>query len=240
MPTTYRRKYDRRYKSKAVTRKKKVARKKKGLAPLPQRDYMAKAEIGKSIGFPKSKSTVMKYVDRVPITNTLGALNGYKFRANGVWDANYTSTGHQPYTFDQWSLFYNHYLVTKSRIKVTAVGNNLAPIIIGIYLSDDATILGNVEGLVESGRGSSAVLPLDVSSKVILYADYDAKQFFNKNADISEIGADVTSDPAEEAIFSVWSECLNQAGITESPETLFLIEIDYHVTFYEPKDLATS
>lgn len=234
--STYRRKNDTRLRKKPAA--KKAAKKKAGLAPIPQKSLMAKASMGKSVGFPKTKSVVMKYVDVVNVNTVVGALGKQKFVANGIFDPNFTGGGHQPYTHDQWNLFYNHYRVTKSRIKVTTVGNGVLPMIIGIYLSDDTVALSGIEELLESGRGPYQILPSDASSTRTLYADFD-NSFFGPDVDPgATTGAMNSTNPTENAIFNVYAKTLNSTA--ESPTTTFLIEIDYHVTLMEPKDLTGS
>lgn len=229
----------RKYAKKIVAKKR--TRKKKGEAPLPQTDMMAQATMGKSIGFPSNKKVILKYVERFPLESSAGVLGTYQFVCNGLYDPNITASGHQPYGRDQWALFYNHYRVTHSRIKVTAV--HTAPsapaMVVGLYTSDDISILSNSIGLIESGRDNHFILNNDTSSKKSIYADFSAYQFFGKDKSKYLTNAAVGTNPGEIAVFTVWAQSLDSVGIA-SPTADFLVEIDYHVVFMEPKDLLQS
>ncbi len=63
---------------------------------------------------PQMLKTKMRYAAVVALTN--GGITGvfgteYVFRLNSLFDPDLTSTGHQPYGFDQLSLFYGSYRV---------------------------------------------------------------------------------------------------------------------------------
>lgn len=218
--------------------KRKAAKKKKGEKPLPQRSYMAKAEIGKSIGFKKTNYITMKYASDISMVLSLGNYSGYLFRCNGLYDPDGSGGGHQPYTFDQWKVFYNKYRVVKSRIKVTALTTGGEPIIWGIYTQDDTSGVSSPLDAIESGRGPYSILPSGADTVQTLYCDFETKKFFGPEVDIGETSALVTADPTEQAYFNIWAACLNST--TESPQLDFMAEIDYHVVMMEPKDLPGS
>jgi hypothetical protein len=43
---------------------------------------------------------------------------GVQYASNSIFDPNLTATGHQPLSHDQWSQFYQHYLVMGSKITI--------------------------------------------------------------------------------------------------------------------------
>lgn len=53
------------------------------------------------------------------ITCTTGALSRYEFIANGLYDPNFTGTGHQPYGFDQLIALYSYAVVHGCKSRVT-------------------------------------------------------------------------------------------------------------------------
>lgn len=69
-------------------------------------------------GFPDKIRVKLNYY--CTLNFTLSNLNGayYVFRGNSLFDPEYASGGGQPYAFDQWGQFYNHYRVYGSSIKV--------------------------------------------------------------------------------------------------------------------------
>lgn len=73
-----------------------------------------------SIGpFPRSVSVCFRYADQVSITTTAGVGFQYVFRGNSLFDPDVTSSGHQPYGFDQWSAVFQRYCVFASWIRVS-------------------------------------------------------------------------------------------------------------------------
>lgn len=57
----------------------------------------------------------LKYSDLIALA-PVAAVAQYTFRGNSVFDPDYTSTGHQPRYYDQWSAFYQKYKVISSKI----------------------------------------------------------------------------------------------------------------------------
>lgn len=73
-------------------------------------------------------STVLKYNTTIllnPKPDALGvtASNTYQFSANGMYDPDITSTGHQPMYFDNYASVYQRYHVKYSTISVTVVNH---------------------------------------------------------------------------------------------------------------------
>ena len=63
----------------------------------------------RALGFmPDVFRTTLRYAEFFTITCTSGALARYEFVANGLYDINFTGTGHQPYGFDQLIAMYSY------------------------------------------------------------------------------------------------------------------------------------
>ena len=84
----------------------------------PQRKYKPQRSLALS-GFPQSKVVRLRYVEAIGINPVITGNGFYVFRANSIFDPNYTGVGHQPMGHDEWSQSYNHYAVLGSKIKVT-------------------------------------------------------------------------------------------------------------------------
>lgn len=67
--------------------------------------------------FPNKKVLCFKYVTTIALGNGVDPFAGHTFRANSLYDPDYTGVGHQPYGVDQWSSFFNQYYVYKSSIR---------------------------------------------------------------------------------------------------------------------------
>ena len=80
-------------------------------------DWRKRTTIQKGLGFSDGQIVKMRYVEEFELNPGLGSVASYVFRANGLYDPNYTGAGHQPYGFDQWMTYYNQFTVLGSKMK---------------------------------------------------------------------------------------------------------------------------
>jgi len=187
----------------------------------------------------------LKYAESFQLTSTYGATAAHDFRTNSAFDPNQSGVGHQPLGFDQWSGFYNHYIVLRSAMQVTftSAAANTTGIIVGVYISDDTTVTGDPYTLIEQGLTHYKVVNAsNMNSKpTTLSLKYDTRSYYNitnVNDNIGRLGAGVNANPSETANFHVF-----QAGLDPTVATAtvgVLVEIVYTVQFSEPKELASS
>lgn len=189
----------------------------------------------------------LRYCETVSVSPSGGVLSSYIFRANGIFDPNYTGTGHQPMGRDTWATLYNHYLVTGSRVKVdylTTVGGYY-PVSFGVMTHDSGTVTATNPGtLIEQGLSTHKEVIIGSIANgpsLTLRHEFDASKFFGMKAGadmIYDLGAQVGQSPAEEAFFALWV-----GGLTGS-DTLgtvnMCVTIDYDVVFTEPKEQIAS
>jgi len=197
---------------------------------------------GMSYGIPLNRSTTLRYSQTFNLTSTSGILAHQKFKANGLHDPDYSTTGHQPFGFDQYKLLYNHYIVSGSRIKVHLVNssNNYGNIC-GIYLDDDTSspAFTDSSGFIESNRGTYKLMPLREAKAPTISSVFDCKRFFNiidVKDNVTRLGKDVNGDPGELAIYNIWYQSLG----SETGSMYFVVLIEYDVHFSEPIDLGQS
>ncbi len=200
------------------------------------------------VGFPKQTTVKLRYITRLNLSPASAGLTAHhSFRANGPFDPDQTGIGHQPQGYDQWSAFYNHYVVLKARIKATfSIGNTdtTGGMVCGIQTRDvstfdDAEFERNLENATTSHKvgayTAGANLPVMVSKT------FEAKRFFNVTDvkdNISRLGAVVLSAPTEEAFFTIFVGS-SSAGV--NPGTVYaLVQLEYDVLFSEPKLLPLS
>lgn len=62
-------------------------------------------------GLPAALNTKLAYGDVITLVPTSGSVGQYIFRANSIFDPDFTGTGHQPRLHDQFSPLYNSYRV---------------------------------------------------------------------------------------------------------------------------------
>jgi len=90
-------------------------------------------------GFPDSITTQLRYFEEFNLTSTTGGISSYLWRANSIYDPNYSGTGHQPLYRDEFALIYDHYTVIASKIIVRWMNASTSPFIVSLGLDDDTT-----------------------------------------------------------------------------------------------------
>lgn len=202
-------------------------------------------------GFPKSKLVRMRYVDEITINAGTSGSVRYVFRANSLFDPNFTGTGHQPKGFDQNMIFYNHYTVLGSMCTMTyanKTGANDIPGYTAILLTDDGVTSAPWTEPFEmfESRYFTRQKPSFagtergyVGQKNFLKKKFSAKKFFarrNINSD-PELRGTATTNPTEGAFF----ECVVFPIATNDPSPMtFLVIIEYIALLTEPNDISTS
>jgi len=204
-------------------------------------------------GFPKQSTVRLVYVDEVLITpSVLGGISSYfDFSANGCFDPNISGTGHQPIGFDQWMGVYNHYCVNWSKIKVRAAYTNTTnptpPDYCGVACSPTTAQFSGqtLTRCVETTRQLDGMHGLinnlnypNSPDRGVLTAFYSKKKMFgDKGLSDADLRGTSSSNPSEDAIFSVWA--VGMAG-TAAAAFNAIVEIEYDVTFYENKLMPQS
>lgn len=195
------------------------------------------------LGAPKSIVRTLTYSENISLASTLGVLNSYIFRANSVYDPNYTGIGHQPYMFDQCAAFFNHYDVLSSHIKITVVptiSNPGVAVVSGIYLADDLTSYTDYGTFIEAKRGTFKIIPAAANNTapVTIYSKFNKKSFYSKSVDQGNTTAAVSTSPIEEAYFHIWMQSADKVSTSNAVQ--YNVEVSYSVRFFEPKDIPSS
>jgi len=162
-----------------------------------------------------------------------------------LFDPDYTSTGHQPYGFDQMAGLYNHYTVHRALIQVTLLNNTSAlPVWLGVALHDDqnfapATITDALEVPYQHAVMCPGTSNGGGARSAQMY--FDARQFFGisqalLNGD-TDYGAAISASPTEGAYFIVFCGAL----ASEDPSALNItVQIVFDASFTEPNTLGAS
>lgn len=103
------------------------------------------------------------YHDIIPLTPpTAGVAQKYTFRANDMYDPDYTATGHQPMYRDDYALHYKNYTVMNSSIRWNIAPNTDQPAVFKAYMDDAAA--GTAQTLnefIEQRGMSNLCIPSD-------------------------------------------------------------------------------
>lgn len=136
--------------------------------------------------YPNFKVLRHKYVTQcnLPATNGSTTFNSvYVFRANSLYDPDYTGVGHQPMFFDETKSHYTKYTVVASKIKITIPSVNEKTFHVGIMVSDSPTEVSNTapvntDSLLEQYSHTACVLPNTRNKKLTIGGSFQATKEF--------------------------------------------------------------
>lgn len=183
--------------------------------------------------FPAKMMTRMRYSTVVSIDPMAGSPAHHLFRANSIYDPDYTSTGHQPYGHDTMANIYNHYMVTKARIVVTPTWTNFDGIF-GIAKVDDVVVSGDYDAIREQ-KGTNVATGTSAGGQQSVTNYYTSDYF---NAAGNALQTSYGTNPNEQFYFDVFYEARDST--TEPSARTFLVNITYDVLSWELKDLGRS
>jgi hypothetical protein len=196
------------------------------------------AASGVRVGFPANRTVNLNYCENGSLVSTTGVTAMRQFRINSAYDPDITYTGHQPMGYDQWSLFYNHYVVESIDYEIAVSSSNSGSHIIGIHLSDDVTVPYLVPSeLME--LGDPTALYTGAITPHIFRGHVDMAKFFNRKdiAADDQLRAAVTGNPTEQAVLSVWAV---NADLASTATYYLIIKLSMKIRFMEAKDLTPS
>lgn len=193
--------------------------------------------------FPASTTKKLRYSTTFNISSTSGVITGTQvFRANDLFDPDFSGTGHQPMGFDQLMVFYNHFVVRSATIVLQAKNTTDTNTTVCLRVDADSTALTSIDRIVEfggaviqdldpkTGYGSSKKLKLSVD-----IAKLQGVRPAALTADVNLRGTAAAS-PTEITYFHV--TCWNTTGTTSSCTVDAILE--QVATFTEPRDLSLS
>lgn len=194
---------------------------------------------------PVAKSALIKhrYSSYCTINAGAGVSASHVLSANGMFDVDITSTGHQPLAFDEFSLFYDHFMVLGSKITVTAVNiSTTIPILFGVTLRDSATVTSSsIDYIKEQGStGWKYCGNINNSRPPQMVKGYSTKKFFSKGdlRDCAELKGSAAANPAEQAFYHIWTAAANHSSDPSTVTFNFIVE--FMALWTEPKPLGQS
>lgn len=184
----------------------------------------------------------LRYYTVASVSSGASAAGGYVFSANGIFDPDVSGTGGQPMGFDQMMLFFNHYTVVRSRIRVMAQSNSTnLRVTAALAVSGSSTVTTSIEQLMENGNLTFQVLEYAgaMGGACTLMRSVNAAKFQSVDdvMDDPNMRGDAASNPAEQAYYHIC--CWNAASAT----TVTLdcqVYLEYDVIFHEPRKASIS
>ncbi len=193
------------------------------------------------VGFPQVTKTTLKYHEGVLLDPTAGQFKTYLYKCNGLYDPNYTGTGHQPMGYDQLASVYSHYCVTASRIKLTQLTSPANPTVVGVLVSDQNGSSGPWPAVTEQAKNRvSFVAPTQSSTqKIIVRQKWDLHTMTGIiDGSDSTYSAAVGADPTDVQYFIIFLQALDMS--TDIAAQWYLVELEYDVTFTVRKEMTSS
>lgn len=162
----------------------------------------------------------------------------YYFRANDLFDPDYTGTGHQPMGFDQWMTLYNKFTVTSSKIKV--VFNNTTDYVSADYIVYCRKITSpdnnNLVDTLESAGCKWRVMS-KYSSPVLSDSYVSSRHHPTLSVEDDNLFGTAAGSPADQWYYEIGvSGDANQ----DVAEVKFHVEIEYSAVFFDRKVLTGS
>lgn len=203
---------------------------------------------------PHHKLAKLQYTHIAALSNiAVGTIFEKQFRANDLYDPDYSVGGHQPFGFDQLIAQYYHFTVLYStcELEITSdLENKNSQYSIWVtaaagQLQNTYTASG-VQGMVEFRPHSP---PLTVSSGVYLSRlrstriSWSAPNFFDKTAanlvGDSRFQGDDSKSPDEDAYFVIGG--YHPTGVAVNyTDASYKVTITYYAVFTEPKKMVAS
>lgn len=209
----------------------------------PQRSLASKNfnNVRTGLGFPKQMTMTHRYCARGQLqTGASGVLASVSYRCNGMYDPDYSGTGHQPYYFDQISAVYNHWTVIGSKITIRVAksdANVNSPIIIGCMINDDGTVTPNIDGLCEHPSSTHRVLGYGNPATTFIKKWSAKKTFGGSVLSNPNLQGSASADPTEQSMFTIF---INSEPSVVATSVTIDVTIDYIAVWSELKDIATS
>jgi len=183
----------------------------------------------------------LQYFEAINVTGSASSLVSQVFTGNGAYDPNITGTGHQPMGFDQMMVFFNHYTVLASRIRVVFQNNSAFTTHVGLMVSGSSAVDTNYQVNVENGEMIYTILtPSGIDGSIAtLRTSVNTASFqgVQDAMDVTDLSGDVASNPAELNYYHllIWNP------VSASVPVVYCdTYIEYDVMFHEPRKATIS
>lgn len=185
---------------------------------------------------PKKFKTKLIYSELFSLDPATGATTGYVFSANGLYDPNITSTGHQPRGFDQLMAMYDHYTVIGSKIVVRFDNqDNSEPALVAIRLSDDGTYSSNITDTLEDPSVRVKTLGGNTGNPTVtLTKACNPSKFLGRPSplDNGSLRGSASANPSEQVYYNIM--VMPMDALINLNRIYLQATIEYVVIFNEP------
>jgi hypothetical protein len=193
--------------------------------------------------FPASITKRLRYSSSFAGSTTSGAITSTQvFRANDLFDPDFTGTGHQPMGFDQLMVWYNHFVVLDARITIVCKSTSASTPTVCLRVDGDSTPITVIDRIVELGGCVTETLEVKgtygANKLLRLAANIPKLQGVSRSAITSDpsLQGNAAASPTEVTYFHItmW----DTLGATGSMECDVIHE--QTAVFLEPRDIPES
>jgi len=194
---------------------------------------------------PSKMRVSLPYYDVLAVDPAVGgAVTGYVFRANNIYDPDYTGTGHQPRFRDELTNIYGAYHVLNAKMSILVSNSSASSfrIVAGISLRQTTTLDSLKLDYIESRDTVFDMVPVGslTGDYLRISKKYDASKFWSVKDVLGDdsIGATTAvSTPTRPAYFHIWTA----DSYTNDPTTCtVIVYITYDVVFHDPVNPPSS
>lgn len=181
------------------------------------------------------------------MTSSGNGIAKYIYSLNAPYDPDVTSTGHQPYFFDNYSAVYSRYVVLGSKLtaKFSPVSNTIAtsqpsgPMVIGLINDSTTTIPSNIETLCEASRSKSDFLNIATGGNNVktITQTYSPAHSLGTDHEDDQVQALVSTTPSKNYYCHVF---MAESGLATSSSCNVKVDIEYTVRFFQAKLTGAS
>jgi len=189
-------------------------------------------------GFPLKLMMKHKYSGTNIITSTAGAVSNQIIILNGLYDVDYTLTGHQPLYFDTMNSIYNHWCVIGAKVTFTIFPYqaNTVPVRASLYVDDDTTPVSTLDTRSEQATGRARMGNHD--KPMTLTLRWSAKKNFGGAVlSKSQLCGDASNNPTE-----IQTAILSLQSVDQTATTVSAVqyEVELLTVYFELKDITSS
>ena|SRR3990167_885981 len=225
------------------TRTRKTPYKKRRVSRLNQQLPRRTQDVGDLL--PVLLKTQLTYHQTVVLPTTISVgTTQHNFRLGSLFDPDYTTTGHQPYGFDQLAAFYSRYYVTGARMYarfVTSSPDNestsTGPMLVGVTSKQTITFPStDPDTWAEHPLTQSRLQAVDENSTELM-CQYDPTMVGYTKEDRSNISSVGGNPPSSDWFGTVW---VWNTGNTAATNTICHVRIEYDCEFSRPNTMSPS
>jgi len=183
--------------------------------------------------FPARIRAKLRYNEVFQMDSTAGVPAHYLFRANSIYDPNYTGAGHQPMGHDIFETLYYHYKVISCVASLTPTSAFNSGF--GIALSTNTT---GPTGYYDIAEEKGTKFSMNSSASTVPTATNYYNMNWSSPFDSVDQGALMGNNPNEVVYFDCWTR--GETSTTEDTAKNFNITLEYVVEFWMLRPMAQS